>query len=232
MDTKALGLLSSLGAAATGGGIYWAVKDSTKPISQLLSSEKALLLITHDSDEKWDAAWKNYRDAHKEGGDTNYKDHDKWGIKGWENKRTVDTAPPEFKEECRRQSQLEVYGKDDQKYKDVKAWCTRPKKISELLSWEGERVLLNETGDEEAWGKSWGEYRKRHEKSRQDSSVTYEDSDELSVNQWQTKRSEEQVPQEYKQSCKTKSGEYINIEQATEDPTFAKVKKWCTKPKS
>ncbi|AEW45610.1 hypothetical protein MHC_03750 [Mycoplasma haemocanis str. Illinois] len=231
MHVKTLILFGSLGATATGGGIYLAIKDSPKPISELLSSEAGLLPITNDLDEKWNAAWKNYRDSHKESGSMTYKNRDRWNINGWETKKSEDVAPKEFKEACKSQSQSKVYSKNDQKYKDVKSWCTRPKKIRELLNWEGKRILLDATGDGEMWGKSWGEYRKHHEKSRQASSITYEDSDVLSVAQWQNKRSQEQVPQEYKDACKTKSEEYINMDQVTNDPVFSKVKRWCTKPK-
>ncbi|AEW45530.1 hypothetical protein MHC_03350 [Mycoplasma haemocanis str. Illinois] len=232
MDLKVVGLVGSVGAAGIGGGVYWSLKDSLKPISSLLSTEKGLLPITQNSDEKWKDAWKSYRDSQKEEGSQNYKSQDKWNIKDWSTKKGQDDAPEEFKAACQQKFKLEVSGKDSQEYKDVEAWCTRPKKISELLTSEGQRVLLNNSGDEKEWKESWTEYRKAHQKQPTGSSVTYETNDELGVSNWSTSSKNDSVPNEYKTACQTKSNEYVNIKQVTEDSTFKKVEKWCTKPKS
>ncbi|AEG73168.1 hypothetical protein HF1_08300 [Mycoplasma haemofelis str. Langford 1] len=221
MDARILGLAGSLGAVGMGGGAYWAFKDSTKPISSLLSTEKGLLLITQTSDEKWRDAWKNYKGS-----------QNKWGIKDWSTKQNQDDAPEEFKEACQQKSKLKVSGKDSQEYKDIKAWCTRPKKVSELLSSEGQRVLLSQSGDEKEWGEFWKQYRERHKKQTTGSSVTYETEDELKVSNWSTSNKNDSVPNEYKTACQTQSNTYINVEQVTNDSTFKKVEKWCTKPKN
>ncbi|CBY92888.1 hypothetical protein HF1_08800 [Mycoplasma haemofelis str. Langford 1] len=233
MDAKLLGLAGSLGTAAVGGGIYFASKDSPKStsISHLLESEKGLLLLSETTDAKWQEAWKRYRDAHKEGGSGNYKTEDLWNIKDWASKQKEDSAPEEFKSECEKRAKLEVLGKDGKEYQNVKSWCTRPKKVSELLSSIGNKVLLNKDGDSGEWSKSWEEYRKHHQKQPSGSSVSYEDKDELGVSSWTTKSKETGVPTEYKTACQTKADSYIEIEKVTEDTTFKRVEKWCTKPR-
>ncbi|AEG73221.1 hypothetical protein MHF_0964 [Mycoplasma haemofelis Ohio2] len=225
MDPKLLGLTGALGTAAAGGGVYWSMQSSKQPISNLLSSEKALLLITDYSDSKWSDAWKKYKSSNGEG--------NKWGIRDWLTKKDSNEAPTEFKEECKKRAESKVSGKSDQEYQDIKDWCTRPKKISELLSFEGKKVLLSQTGDSEEWGKMWTSYKKHHENGTQagNSGTTYKTPDELGVSDWTNKAKESSIPNEYKTACQTKAESHIDISKITEDPNFQKVEKWCTRDK-
>ncbi|AEW45577.1 hypothetical protein MHC_03585 [Mycoplasma haemocanis str. Illinois] len=224
MNIKLLGLAGSLGTAVVGGGVYLTIRDSSKPISitHLLTSERGLLLLSESNDVKWQDAWKNYRDSHKENGSNNYREKDTWNIKNWSTKKGEDSVPEEFKEECKKRAKLETYGKNNKEYQNVKSWCTRPKKVSELLSSEGKKALLKGNGDEGEWGKSWEKYRAHHQKQPSSGAINYQDQDELGVSSWTTKRSETNVPNEYKTACQTKSEAYIEVEKVTEDDTFKK----------
>ncbi|AEG73266.1 hypothetical protein MHF_1012 [Mycoplasma haemofelis Ohio2] len=224
MDAKFLGLSGALGSAAVGGGIYWSVKGSQESISNLLSSERGILLIKDDSDQKWNDAWKKYRESNN--------GSNKWGIKNWGEKTGSENAPGEFKRECASRSLVKVSGKEQQEYKDIKAWCTRPKKVSELLDSEGKRVLLNQSGDAGEWKDLWTKYKKHHENTPQSTgSTTYKTSNELDMAKWTEKTSQQDVPEEYKSACQTKSNSYIDETKVTEDTTFKQVVLWCTKEK-
>ncbi|AEG73173.1 hypothetical protein HF1_08360 [Mycoplasma haemofelis str. Langford 1] len=223
MDPKLLGLTGALGTAAAGGGIYWSVQASKQSISSLLASERGVLLIKDRSDSTWNDAWKKYKDS----------SGNKWGIKDWSAKQSLQDAPDEFKEECEKRASEKVSSVERQEYKDVRNWCTRPKKVVELLNSEGKKVLLSQTGDDKEWNDSWTKYKKHHEnKPASGSQVTYKSDDELGVSSFSNKTTQDNAPTEYKTACQTKSELHIDETKITEDPNFQKVEKWCTKDKS
>ncbi|AEW45615.1 hypothetical protein MHC_03775 [Mycoplasma haemocanis str. Illinois] len=225
MNAKVLGLSGVLGSTAVGGGIYLSMRGTQESISNLLSSEKAILPIKESSDPKWNEVWKKYKEFN---GGIN-----KWGLKDWDKQQKETNAPEEFKNACESRSLMKVSNKEQQEYKDVKEWCTRPKKVSELLNSEGKRVLLNQSEDSAEWKNLWTQYKKHHENTpKTGDSTTYKTSDELGVNNWSSKTSQEEAPEEFKNACKTKSESYIDETKITEDQTFKRVMLWCTKAKT
>ncbi|AEG72671.1 hypothetical protein MHF_0395 [Mycoplasma haemofelis Ohio2] len=229
MDVKMMGAVGSLGAAATGGGFYLAFKGNQNPISisELFKQEKGMKLMTEDNDAKWNEAWVRYRDDHKIT-DNTYKDEDSWGISNWKEKRSGGDAFAEFKQECEKKAKVAVQDTKSQEYQNVKKYCSRPKKISELLS-EAGRVLLDKSKDTELWNKSWSNYKLVNVESGSGTSAKYKAADTWTVTGWESKRSSDTAPEEYKTQCETKVGGYVDPEKAFEDETFKQVKSWCTK---
>ncbi|AEW45534.1 hypothetical protein MHC_03370 [Mycoplasma haemocanis str. Illinois] len=223
MNPKLLGLTGALGTVAAGGSIYLTVQASKHPISHLLVSEKGILLIKDRNDSKWNEAWKRYKDAH----------NNKWGIKDWNTKKSLQEAPNEFKEECEKRAARKISGTEQQEYQDVKNWCTRPKKVSELLNSEGKKVLLRQNGDDQEWNDSWTKYKEHHEnKPVTGGKATYKSDNDLGVSDLSRKAGQSGVPTEYKTACQTKSELHIDESKIMEDPNFQKVKKWCTRDRT
>ncbi|AEG72663.1 hypothetical protein MHF_0387 [Mycoplasma haemofelis Ohio2] len=220
-----------MGAAATGGGIYYALSDdqSSTSISELFKSEKGLKLMTSADDPKWNEAWGNYRKDHKVGNSESYKDEDKWRISNWKEKKGEGSAFEEFKKECDKRSKVKVKDTNQPEYQDVKKYCSRPKKISELLSENKGRTLLDKSGDSTLWNKSWEEYKKTNVQSKTGTAVTYKAQDTWGVEGWSSKQSLTDAPAEYKTKCETKLDSYIDPNKLTQDETFKQVVSWCTK---
>ncbi|AEW45170.1 hypothetical protein MHC_01520 [Mycoplasma haemocanis str. Illinois] len=232
MDIKLLGIIGSLGAVATGGGVYLAFKEkqTSVSISELFKQEKGVKLMTADDDDaKWNEAWIKYRDDHKITGDTNYEDEDKWGISNWKEKRSGENAFEEFKQECHKRSKVVVKDTQTQEYKDVKKYCSRPKKVSELLAEEGSKSPLDKDKDTDLWNQSWKDYKKVNAESGDGSTVKYKATDTWNIPEWASKQKEGSAPSEYKTTCETKLNSYIVPDKAFEDETFKQVVSWCTK---
>ncbi|CBY92369.1 hypothetical protein HF1_03610 [Mycoplasma haemofelis str. Langford 1] len=229
MDIKLLGAIGSAGTVAAGGGMYLALKDKTTPISELFKQEKGRVLMTDDSDAKWDAAWELYRNDHKVEGSTTYKDVDKWGISNWKDKKGESKAFKEFKDECSKRSKAQVTDTNKQEYLDVKKYCSRPKKVSELLSEDKSLTLLKKGEDAEAWNASWSKYKEAQVVSKNNNNVTYKTTDTWSMSIWNSKKTDTTAPDDYKDECGKKADSYIVPENLTEDETFKQVRSWCTK---
>ncbi|AEG72659.1 hypothetical protein MHF_0383 [Mycoplasma haemofelis Ohio2] len=231
MDVKMLGAVGSLGTVATGGGVYFAIKgnQSTTPITELFKKEKGWKLMTSD-DEKWNEAWEKYRNDHKNTGVDSYRDTDKWGLSNWKTKRSESSAFEEFKKECEKRSKVEVSSTEQPEYKDVKKYCSRPKKISELLSEDTTKTLLNKSGDTGEWKAAWNKYQSHHIERTNGNTVTYKNQDTWGMQNWETKKSDANAaPEDFKNECEKKWSSYINPEKLTQDETFQQVRDWCTK---
>ncbi|AEW45164.1 hypothetical protein MHC_01490 [Mycoplasma haemocanis str. Illinois] len=230
MNVKILGVIVSLGASTTG-GLYLALKKnkSTTPITELFKKEKGWKLMD-SNDEKWNEAWERYRNDHKNTGENSYRDTDKWGLSNWKDKRNESAAFEEFKRECEKRSKMKISNIEQQEYGDVKKYCSRPKKVLELLSEDTSKKLLDKNRDSEKWKEAWNKYRSYHIESTKDNTITYKNQDTWSMKNWSSKNSDANAaPDDYKNECEKRWNSYIDPMKLTEDETFQQVRDWCTK---
>ncbi|AEG72667.1 hypothetical protein MHF_0391 [Mycoplasma haemofelis Ohio2] len=229
MNAKLLGAVGSLGAAATSGGMYLAFsgdKEATTSVSELFQKEKGWKLMTASDDSKWNEAWGRYKNDHKSNG--TYLDKDKWRLPNWKNKRDGSEAFLEFKQECEKRTKVAVKDTESQEYQNVKKYCARPKKVSELLTEATSKTLLDKNGDAEAWNASWDKYKQEHLVSSSGNTVAYKNPDKWGITGWGAVDTLG-VLQGYKDKCEEKWNSHIDPEKLTEDETFKEVLSSCTK---
>ncbi|AEG72813.1 hypothetical protein MHF_0541 [Mycoplasma haemofelis Ohio2] len=232
MDAKLLGLVGALGTASAAGGTYLFMSNSknSSAIFELFKSEKGLKLITNDSDSQWDTAWKKYRADHLE--NQIYKEKDLWNISNWSEKKTSESAFDEFKRECKKRFDIKVRGIDSKEYKEVKKYCSRAKTVSELLSENKSKTLLDKAGDEGGWNAAWKTYKEANIQSNTGSAITYKTTDIWQVTGWNHSSPRDTAIEGYKTKCEEKWNSYIDPDKWTSDTIFQQVESWCTKTPS
>ncbi|CBY92373.1 hypothetical protein HF1_03650 [Mycoplasma haemofelis str. Langford 1] len=221
MDIKLLGAVGSLGTVAAGSGIYLTLKDRQTPshtISELFQQEKGWKLMTESNDSKWDEAWTRYKE-----------DKNAWGLSTWEKNKEQAKAIEEFKTECGKRIKSKVFDSKQKEYLEVKKYCSRPKKVSELLSEDKTKTLLDKNGDADKWTAAWDQYKKDHIDKTSGGSNTYKATDEWGIQGWKDSNPPSPMPEAYKSKCEEKWNSHINPEELTEDKTFKQVRSWCTK---
>ncbi|AEW45588.2 hypothetical protein MHC_03640 [Mycoplasma haemocanis str. Illinois] len=223
-------MLIGLGAAGTGiGGIcvyQWSgsdesTKEITISISDLFKSSQNKVLLTKTSDAgDWNKAWIKYRDANKD------REEDEWNIVGFSGKKTEDSAFQEFKNACESKYLIKVKEVGDSNYRRVADWCTRPKKISELLESENGRELIPSDNANDDWTASWKKYREAH---KEGSTSSYKSSDTWSIGSWNTDKNSESLSTNFKAKCLENAKK--DVVTGKEDKLYGEVKDWCTRTK-
>ncbi|AEG72624.1 hypothetical protein MHF_0345 [Mycoplasma haemofelis Ohio2] len=221
--TKAASATAIAGTAATG-GIYLGTdlfKDKKVEIASLLKTaypNKRLITSKTVSDDAWKKAYKAYREANKD------KTKDIWSLKDWTKPQaTVEetNATDDFISKCNSNSKLSVVGKDDPLYKQVLAYCTRDTLVSDLISeyGKGKKLLSKDGSDQDAaWKAAWNVYKTRNKDKG-------ENLDPWKLNNWNTKKSGDELPDNYKDKCVeySKKAAY-----QLEDENYKNVLDWCT----
>ncbi|CBY92309.1 hypothetical protein HF1_03010 [Mycoplasma haemofelis str. Langford 1] len=76
----------------------------------------------NDKESGWEDAWTAYRTKnHVEGGTS----QNPWEVEGWDNKKTGNTLPTDYKTKCAEKAKQPAYRLEDENYKNVLAWCTK-----------------------------------------------------------------------------------------------------------
>ncbi|AEW45176.1 hypothetical protein MHC_01550 [Mycoplasma haemocanis str. Illinois] len=221
MNIKILWIVGSLGTIATGSGIYITLKDRQGPvhlISELFQQEKGWKLMNESNDSKWNEAWTRYKE-----------DKNKWGLPSWGGNKEKTETIEEFKNECKKRSKVKIFDSGQKEYLEVKKYCSRPKKVSELLTEDKTKTLLDKSGDAAQWTSAWDRYKSDHIEKVSGGTTTYKESNEWGIQGWQSSKPPSPMPEEFKNKCEEKWNSHINPEELTEDKTFKQVKSWCTK---
>ncbi|AEG73230.1 hypothetical protein MHF_0975 [Mycoplasma haemofelis Ohio2] len=223
-------MLAGLGAAGTGVGglcVYQlsgsdeSTKEITISISDLFKASQNKVLLTKTSDASdWNKAWVKYRDANKE------READEWNISGFSGKKTEANAFQEFKDACEGKYSIKVRGAGDSSYRRVDDWCTRPKKISELLESEGGIELIPSDNANDDWTASWKKYREAHKESQGNN---YKTSDTWTITSWSTDKDNESLSTNFKTKCLEQVKQ--DVIEGKEDKLYGEVKNWCTRVK-
>ncbi|CBY92927.1 hypothetical protein HF1_09190 [Mycoplasma haemofelis str. Langford 1] len=202
--------VAGLSSCAAGLGIYLN-SDNRDTVSSLLEKEPAhVLLSSEDGDSLWNEAWKKYRDSNKD------KELDSWKIKNFSANSKSETAIEGLKEACTSRYEDKVDGVKDFRYVNVKSWCTRPKKIFELLAAEKGIILLSkEASNSKAWSDAWADYKKEQN-----------GTDTWKLSNWSSEKGKSEAPDSFKEKCKTQSE--MNVNKGKEDELYVQVKRWCT----
>ncbi|CBY92866.1 hypothetical protein HF1_08580 [Mycoplasma haemofelis str. Langford 1] len=196
-------------------------KTLTTSISQLFQQSKNKVLLTKSSTgEEWNRAWGRYKLSHQD------KTSDEWGIPDFSKNQGSYDALPEFQDACTSRHSLEIESTEDINYKRVEDWCTRPKKIAELLGDEEGIELIPETGADSDWTSSWGKYR---ESQKASNGSSYKETDDWGISSWKEDKDKETLSNGFKSKCLDNSKQ--DIDKGSEDKLYQQVKSWCTRIK-
>ncbi|CBY92813.1 hypothetical protein HF1_08050 [Mycoplasma haemofelis str. Langford 1] len=194
------------------------VKDLTTSISSLFQrSPNKVLLTPSSSEEDWNRAWSNYKNAHQ---DTS---SDEWKIPNFENQKSTYNVLPAFKDACTGRYSMRAESEEDITYQRISQWCTRAKKVSELLKDEEGIELIPENGDDRYWTTSWIKYRDFH-KSSSNAKDTWE------IDSWEADSKSDNLSDSFKTKCLLQAKQ--DIVNGKEDQLYQQVKNWCTKSKN
>ncbi|CBY92296.1 hypothetical protein HF1_02880 [Mycoplasma haemofelis str. Langford 1] len=198
------------GAAYAGG--FFDKESKTEAVSSLLkifNPNKRFITTSEGSDSHWKANWDQYK-----------KDKDIWKLKDRNKSSSSDeNAPSYFISECQTRRSSQVSGAESDLYKEVLRYCTRDTLVKDLISENatGRRLLLS-SDDKTIWQPVWDDYKTKYANS----------ADAWSLEQWDTKKSESDVPEVFKQACSKKSEEPSF---KVGDEKYQNVLTWCTTDK-
>ncbi|AEW45578.1 hypothetical protein MHC_03590 [Mycoplasma haemocanis str. Illinois] len=101
----------------------WCSRNLT--VAEWLKKSNISLLNSSDTSDKWDAAWKRYKDEPKNKTQDGQKaaDKDIWEIKDWTSNKDQNKASEGFKEKCSEKASLKIKNKNDDLYQQVSSWC-------------------------------------------------------------------------------------------------------------
>ncbi|AEW45547.1 hypothetical protein MHC_03435 [Mycoplasma haemocanis str. Illinois] len=195
--------------------------ELTTSVSELFKKSRNKVLLTSSSTvEEWNSAWIRYRDANKT------QVSDVWNISGFSSKTTESNAFQEFKNTCESKYSLRVKGTEDINYKRIQDWCTRPKKIKELLMDEKEVEFIPENGADSDWKASWNTYREAHKESN---GTSYKATDTWTLTNWSNDKGNDTLSTNFKSKCLEQAKK--DIVNGKEDELYTQVKSWCTRKK-
>ncbi|AEW45080.1 hypothetical protein MHC_01070 [Mycoplasma haemocanis str. Illinois] len=221
---KAVVVLLGAGTATVGGVLTYKsfIKPTTHSIRDLLAvknPEKRLISkATNGSSTEWKAAWKLYLSNYKKNGKNPFS----------LNKNKPDTepdgnenAPSEFMNKCEELSRDMVVDKEDNRYKNVLAYCTRVTLVSDLISenYPSKKVLSkDEAGSTDGWKKAWSNYKTFNTNKTKG-------KDAWNLSDWPT-QNEDNAPNTFIDKCAEK------VRMATFDlnnEDYLNAVKWCTR---
>ncbi|OAL10599.1 hypothetical protein A6V39_00845 [Candidatus Mycoplasma haematobovis] len=210
LKTVAIGIGLATGVAGVAGIVAHSkgLFNSNTQISELLEQENKYALLPANSGEyeaEWDAAWKRYADN----SNNTPSKKDKWNIPAEEG-LSAEKASQTFKNVCQQKATEKVKARTDQKYIDITNYCSRPKKLSEVLNKEGIELLAT-TGKEVEWKAKFNSYKTSNNQIPGATSASATD--------------EEQHFTKLREGCKVASD--IKTTDNNYSKTYAAVKEWC-----
>ncbi|AEG73206.1 hypothetical protein MHF_0949 [Mycoplasma haemofelis Ohio2] len=210
---------TSLGLAgvstASAGGVYLsgAFSPSTEKqlsIKDLVTKNKAIVLIKSGEDDRWNKIWDKYK-THNNG-----KEKDSWNLQGWNHSNTTNRLPS-LESKCSSEISSTISGEEDPRYKDFVSWCTRKAEFKDKLMDMGYEPLAD--GDS-LWTTNFDSYKATGNQIKIHgldipSSDVHTNSDHLN---------------KLKTGCSTALAK--EIDDTDYSKTFEGIQKWCTKKKA